>query len=136
MTHPVDIYVGKRLRQRRTLLGMSQDNLAKEVNITFQQIQKYERGTNRIGASRLYEFSKILGVKADYFFEGFEEELPTQHTGMREEPAVFTHETDQFSTRETLEMVRAYYRIASEKTRRAIADMIKAIADNAPLIKD
>ena len=68
--HPVDVHVGQRLRQRRVAVGLTQDRLAKSVGITFQQVQKYERGTNRIVASRLYELAKVLQVSVEYFFEG------------------------------------------------------------------
>jgi len=78
MSHPVDIHVGKRLRSRRTLLGMSQEELGKSVGVTFQQIQKYERGLNRIGSSRLYEFACILGVSVTYFFEDLDAAVQTK----------------------------------------------------------
>lgn len=70
-THPVDIYIGRRLRLRRKYLGLSQDSLAKAVGISFQQLQKYERATNRIAAGRLYDFAKILGVSPGWFFRGY-----------------------------------------------------------------
>src|SRR5882762_7396194 len=68
-SHPVDVHVGARMRQRRTLLGMSQEKLGTAVGLTFQQIQKYERGSNRIGSSRLFEFAKVLDVPVSYFFD-------------------------------------------------------------------
>ncbi len=77
--HPFDVYVGMRLRQRRIMCGMSQDKLGSKVGITFQQVQKYERGINRIGCSRLFEFSVILGISPGYFFEGFDECIQQQN---------------------------------------------------------
>ena len=76
--HPIDIHVGNRVRLRRVLLGMSQEDLASRLGITFQQVQKYERGLNRIGASRLWDIMQILGVDANYFFMGMDEEISKQ----------------------------------------------------------
>ncbi|QQR69044.1 MAG: helix-turn-helix transcriptional regulator [Alphaproteobacteria bacterium] len=129
--NPVDAHVGSRVRLRRTLVGMSQDKLGHSVGLTFQQIQKYERGTNRIGASRLFQFSEILSVPVSWFFEempnatreqfappGFaEEEVPSLRDVRQQDP---------IRRRETLELVRAYYRITDPKLRRRIFDMIKA----------
>ena len=73
--NPIDVYIGQRIRVRRQLLGLSQEALAKKIGITFQQVQKYERGMNRIGASRLWDMMQVLGVDANYFFSGIDEEL-------------------------------------------------------------
>ena len=82
-SHPVDVHVGTRMRQRRTLLGMSQEKLGKAVGLTFQQIQKYERGANRMGSSRLYEFARVLDVPISYFFD----EMPAGVPNGRSAPA-------------------------------------------------
>jgi len=124
---PVDIHVGARLRQRRALRGMSQEKLAEAVGLTFQQIQKYERGVNRVGASRLHQFGRVLEVPVSYFFD----EMPgtaasAPAAGFAEEKSGFEH--DPMARRETLELVRAYYRIGDEKVRRRIFDLVKAIA--------
>jgi transcriptional regulator with XRE-family HTH domain len=132
--HPVDIYVGKRLRLRRTILGLSQESVAKAIGITFQQIQKYERGVNRMSASRLHDFAKVMSVPINYFFEGFDESAGTKGTpeqvasGM-EESAAAPFDYGQMSSRETLEMMRNYYRIEQPTVRRKIAELIKATAD-------
>lgn len=131
VSNPVDVHVGSRVRLRRTLLGMSQEKLGDAVGLTFQQIQKYERGANRIGASRLYEFSRVLDVTVSYFFEDLPEELKTHQgrlsAGMRE-PEEESLERDPMAKRETLELVRAYYRISNARVRKRVFDLAKALA--------
>jgi transcriptional regulator with XRE-family HTH domain len=124
---PIDVFVGNRVRLRRTLLGLSQETLGKAVGLTFQQIQKYERGANRIGASRLYEFGRILDVPISYFFEEMPDEIRKADPDDRE-IAVET-EDDSLSERETLELVRAYYRIHSPEKRKALFEVIKTLAE-------
>ena len=128
--HPVDVHVGRRLRLKRTILGMSQEALGKVIGVTFQQIQKYERGINRMGASRLYDFSKALSVPVAYFFEGFgdyaTDEINAYALG---EPTVEGFEHDKVNNRETLEVMRAYYRIKNPAVRKRIIDLIKAMAE-------
>src|SRR5499433_3869461 len=114
-SHPVDVQVGARMRQRRTLLGMTQSKLADAVGLTFQQIQKYERGSNRIGSSRLYEFAKVLNVPVSHFFE----EMPAnalvgrpmsgrgRKGGFGEAGTPFEQEKDPLIKRETLEFAAA-----------------------------
>lgn len=128
--HPVDIHVGRRLRLKRTFLGLSQESVGKQIGVTFQQIQKYERGINRMGASRLYDFAKALGVQVSYFFEGFgdytmEDGAPVV-TAAEPNAAAFEHET--INNRETLEVMRAYYRIRNPAVRKRIVELIKAMA--------
>ncbi len=129
--HPVDIYVGKRLRERRIMLGMSQEAVGKAIGVSFQQIQKYEKGVNRMGSSRIYDFSKILNVSVAYFFDDYEkpvEAMSEYSRGMAEDDSNFEH--DRISSRETLELVRAYYSISDEKLRRKFYDLLKSMADN------
>ncbi len=123
---PVDIHVGSRVRLRRTLLGMSQKNLGRAVSLTFQQIQKYERGSNRIGSSRLFQFSKVLRVPVSFFFDDMPDAVAGRTRGLRE-PAQEPFETGNFTKRETLELVRAYYKISDVATRRRIFDLVKAV---------
>lgn len=125
MPHKVDVHVGKQLRMRRVMLGLSQETIGKAIGVTFQQVQKYERGVNRMGASRLYDFAKYLTIPVSYFFEGLEG-MPA--TGVAEEPAPFEH--DKMASRETLEMMRAYYRISDPNVRKRLFDMIKALAND------
>ena len=121
--NPIDIHVGTRLRLRRTLLGLSQETLGEAVGITFQQLQKYERGANRISASRLFNLSQVLGVPVSFFFE----DLSTGETPARR---AATNEVDleAMARRETLELVRAYYRITDPAIRKRAFDLFKALA--------
>lgn len=128
--HPVDVHVGSRLRLRRTLLGMSQEKLGHAIGLTFQQVQKYERGANRIGASRLYELSRALDVSVGFFFDELDPALVgglASARGMGEATPDFAAEP--LMKRETLELVRAYLRIAEPSLRRRVFDLAKAIAN-------
>ena len=124
--NPIDVHVGSRLRLRRTLLGMSQEKLAKSVDLTFQQIQKYERGSNRVGASRLFQFSQTLDVPIAFFYEEMPEATRNLVPGMAEGPQQ-PFEQDQLARRETLELVRAYYKITEPAVRRRLFDLTKAL---------
>ena len=129
----IDMHVGKRVRLRRTLLGMSQEQLGASLKITFQQVQKYERGTNRISASRLWDISQILDVPISYFFDDMSEST------MRNSPRWISRGDgtgdlgadrfkDPLARRETLELVRTYYTIRKPTVRKRIAEMVKSIA--------
>ena len=129
--NPVDVHVGSRLRLRRTLMGMSQEKLGEAIGLTFQQVQKYERGANRIGASRLYDLSRVLEVPVGYFFEDMssdtQERSPAQThlLGLAEDADPY--EPDPMAKRETLELVRAYYRITDPTIRKRLFDLTKAL---------
>lgn len=122
--HPIDIHVGKRLRLRRSMLGISQEQLGKEIGITFQQIQKYERGINRIGSSRLYDFSRILNVDVGYFFDDIEDASAVQ-SGFAEGAQNFSEKLDN---KETIALIRAYYRISDPAVRKKVFGLIKAMS--------
>ena len=127
--HPVDTHVGKRARLRRTMLGMSQEVVANALGITFQQLQKYERGTNRMSASRLYELSKTLKVPVSYFFDEYQDANANQQ-GMAETDApAFEHE--QVYNRETMELMRFFYKIESPKVRKRVFDLVKSVAESS-----
>ncbi|MFQ5764113.1 MAG: helix-turn-helix domain-containing protein [Rhodospirillales bacterium] len=130
--NPVDIHVGSRVRLRRTLLGLSQEKLGDAVGLTFQQIQKYERGANRIGASRLFQLSRILDVPISFFFDEMPAGLKTTEgqvaRGLRERDQK-TLEPDPLARRETLELVRAYYRISDPRVRKRLFELTKALAN-------
>lgn len=127
---PVDIHVGARVRLRRTLLGMSQEKLGKALGLTFQQVQKYERGANRIGSSRLFQLSRILDVPVSFFFDEMTSDTTKKADGMAEgNKQVF--EVDKLSRRETLELVRAYYKITDPAVRKKIFEMVKAVGNSA-----
>jgi len=131
VSNPIDIHVGNKLRLRRTLLGLSQERLGDEVGLTFQQIQKYERGANRVGASRLYQFSRILDVPVAFFFEDMPNEIRS-HEGQMDwglsDEKQDELAPDPMARRETLELVRAYFRIADPKVRNCLFDLTKALA--------
>ena len=132
--NPVDVHVGARVRQRRTLLGMSQEKLSDALGLTFQQVQKYERGANRIGASRLYDISRVLDVPVSYFYEDMPASVvacapSAVIAGTAVAPA--THDASPLDRRETLELVRAYYRIADPAIRERIVMLAKSLG-NAP----
>lgn len=122
----VDVHVGSRLRQRRTLLGMSQEKLGEALELTFQQIQKYERGANRIGAGRLHQIADVLGVPVAFFFEDMPHRGALAASAENAVPAR-SDAPDPMARRETLELVRAYYRISDSRLRRRVYDLVKAI---------
>jgi len=126
---PVDIHVGGRVRLRRTLLGLSQEKLGEAVGLTFQQIQKYERGANRIGASRMYDLSQVLDVPVSFFYDDMSEEVKDRNaleeSGAGEDVEV---EKDPLTRRETLELVRAYYKVDSPSVRKRVFELVKSLA--------
>lgn len=131
MTHPIDEHVGRRLRQRRRLMNLTQERLAQAVDIRFQQIQKYESGANRISASRLWSLAKALEVPVSYFFEGVNGhafDAPYRINGdhgFSEAPAA-----DVLDEKETIDLVRYYYKL-DEEPRRRLLDLAKAMAGAA-----
>lgn len=125
VSHAVDVHVGNRLRARRIILGISQESLGDAVGVTFQQIQKYEKGVNRIGASRLFEFSCILKVPVDYFFEEYLD-AKTTSTALAEDVTPFEHE-EQLSNREILSLVRAYSTITEPSVRKQVLSLVKTL---------
>ncbi len=128
--NPIDKHVGSRVRMRRILLGMSQEKLGEALNLTFQQVQKYEKGTNRIGASRLQQIAKALDVTPGYFFDGapaFEENSAPMN-GVAE--AGSSYVVDFLSTAEGLLLNRAFVRIRNAKLRKRIVDLVSTMADD------
>jgi len=123
MAHPVDVHVGKRVRHRRWLIGMTQQQLAEKVGIKFQQIQKYETGANRISASRLWDIADALDVPVSFFFEGLEDETASSedHGKM---PA------DLLGDKEALDLVRSYYAIP-ENQRKRLFELARVLSDVA-----
>jgi transcriptional regulator with XRE-family HTH domain len=134
--NPVDVHVGQRLRQRRVLVGLSQEKLARMVGITFQQVQKYERGANRIVASRLYQLAKVLDVPVSYFFDEISA-LAANDTNAVQESADSSdgYGHDVMAERETLELVRAYYGIQDDRVRRRAFELLRTLA-NQPVGAD
>lgn len=125
--NPVDVHVGTRIRLRRTLMGLSQEKLGELVGLTFQQIQKYEKGANRVGASRLYQFAKVLEVPPSFFFDDMPDDVSGGPLSGMNEPEPEPYETaDPMTKRETLELVRAYYKIDDALVRRRLFELVKA----------
>ncbi len=129
---PIDIHVGSRVRLRRTLLGMSQEKLGEALGLTFQQVQKYERGVNRIGASRLFDLARVLDVPIGFFFDDMPDAMGGSATSRRRGMMGFAEtqegfEDDTLHRRETLELVRAYYRITDPSVRKRVFELIKSL---------
>jgi len=122
MKHPVDVHVGKRIRHRRWMVGVTQQQLAEKVGIKFQQIQKYETGMNRVSASRLWDISEALDVPVNFFFEGLESDV-SQDAGK-------TLPGDIMADKEALELVRSYYAIP-ENQRRRLFELARVLSDVA-----
>jgi transcriptional regulator with XRE-family HTH domain len=118
---PVDIHVGSRIRTRRLLIGMNQETLAKALDLTFQQVQKYEGGANRVSASRLSQIAGVLGVPIAYFFTDLDDGAPDTHK---------LETRERMQRPETIELIRSYYAIADEDLRRQFLDMVKAAAES------
>ncbi len=120
MKHPVDAHVGKRIRHRRWMIGMTQQQLADKVGIKFQQIQKYETGMNRVSASRLWDIADAMGVTIAFFFEGLSEGTQAAHAAG----------TDMMADKEALDLVRSYYAIP-EAQRRRLFDLARVLSEAA-----
>ena len=125
MTSDIDLYVGKRLRRRRRLLGLTQQSLAEQVGIRFQQIQKYECGANRVSAARLFELSEALSVPIQYFYEGLSEANDPAFSSP--DPEIIA--ADVLSKKETMDLVRAYYSMG-EGPRKHLLDLAKSLEAN------
>lgn len=131
-SNPIDVHVGSRVRLRRMLLGMSQEKLGESLGLTFQQVQKYEKGANRIGASRLFELARILGVNVQYFFEDVSDhgEAATAGAPGFSEPVGDDNLIEFLNSREGIELNRAFLKIQEPKTRRAILELVRSLADS------
>ena len=128
--NPIDVHVGSRVRLRRMLLGMSQEKLGEHLGLTFQQIQKYEKGINRIGASRLYDLSQVLSVPVQFFYEELVVAPAGGAAGFAERPAE-SYAVEFLGSREGLELNKAFARISDPKVRRSIVDLVRAFAGEA-----
>jgi transcriptional regulator with XRE-family HTH domain len=127
--NPIDVHVGRKLQLRRTLLGMSQERLGNLIGLTFQQIQKYESGANRVSSSRLFDIAQVLDIGIPYFFEGMTAEVEEQSPGHLQGavPLATEEDKDPMARRETLELVRAYYQIKSPKVRKHLVDLARSL---------
>ncbi len=142
---PIDVHVGSRIRLRRTLMGMSQERLGESLGLTFQQVQKYERGANRVGASRLFDLSRVLDVPISFFFDDMPEPLAKSYAsetgslggrrafGFADSQDSFPQPVDDtLARRETLELVRAYYRITDPAVRKRVFELIRSLVPETP----
>ena len=123
--NPVDIHVGQKLLLRRNMMNMSQEEVGNAVGVTFQQIQKYEKGANRIGASRLFEIAKILKVNVDYFFDGIEKQAAAQGFA---ESGQSDFEFQKIENKESMALVRAFNKIESPVVRKRILSMVQSLS--------
>ena len=124
--NPVDIHVGSRLRLRRMLVGLSQEKLGDRMGLTFQQIQKYEKGVNRIGASRLFKLSQVLDVPVQFFFEGMPSADGKSAAGMAESDSeAFLYEF--LNTRDGLELNRAFIKVTDANVRRSVIELVRSL---------
>ena len=135
--NPIDVHVGNRMRLRRTLLGLSQEKLATMLGLTFQQVQKYERGTNRVGASRLWDIANALSVSINFFYEDMDKEVALQSPRVFSTPeSSILHmeeenseiDFDPMKRQETLELVKAYYRITNRRVAKHLFDLMTALS--------
>jgi transcriptional regulator with XRE-family HTH domain len=130
--NPIDAHVGTRVRLRRMLLGMSQEKLGEHLGLTFQQVQKYEKGVNRIGASRLFDLSRVLGVPIQFFYDEAPKELidPALVPGFADRPAE-SYVIEFLSTREGLELNKAFVKITDPRVRRSVVDLVRSLGGDA-----
>lgn len=134
--NPMDIHVGSRVRLRRMVIGMSQEKLGEQMGLTFQQIQKYEKGTNRIGASRLYQLSQILDVPVQFFFEDAPFTVSGQNTsphGGFAESKTESYLLDFLNSRDGLELNRAFVKITDPKVRKRVVELVRALSDDVAI---
>ncbi len=132
--HPVDVHVGARVRQRRVLLGMNQTKLGEALGIAFQQVQKYENGTNRISASRLYDLSRVFDVPVEHFFEDISAVVAASSPAATKRGAAKklpSYEPDPMTTQETMRLVRSYYSIDDAKIRKRVYELTKTLGAGA-----
>ena len=133
--NPIDVHVGTRIRMRRNLLGWSQEKLGDLLGLTFQQVQKYEKGLNRVSASRLWDFSMVLNIPVSFFFEDMDKEIANQGPRMfsNKEVVDLNEEVDNFNDdpmrkKETLDLINAYYKIANRQAARHLFDLVVAMS--------
>ncbi|MEO0542291.1 MAG: helix-turn-helix domain-containing protein [Pseudomonadota bacterium] len=131
--NPIDVHVGTRIRLRRTMISMSQEKLGEALGITFQQVQKYEKGTNRVGASRLQNIAGILNVPVSFFFEDAPGETASAQNEMAESGSNYV--VSFLSSSEGLQLNRAFVKISDPKVRRKIIDLVKSLADDDELLE-
>jgi transcriptional regulator with XRE-family HTH domain len=134
--NPIDVHVGSRVRMRRMMVGMSQEKLGDALGLTFQQIQKYEKGTNRIGASRLHQIAAVLGVQIEFFYEGAPHSEASPPVGGFSEAPNPPYMNDFLSTADGLQLMRCFVRVKDPRVRKRIVELVEAFADAAESDQD
>jgi transcriptional regulator with XRE-family HTH domain len=129
--HPVDVHVGSRVRMRRVLLGMSQEKLGENLGLTFQQVQKYEKGSNRIGASRLWEIARSLDVPISFFYDGLQASLNRNSAGFEEVDSQ-DFVLDFVHSSEGLQLIKCFVQISDSRVRRSLVQMVRALSGDEP----
>jgi len=127
VNYDIGLYIGLKLKSRRNEMGLTQQELGRSIGISFQQVQKYEKGANRISAANLFEIAKVLKVPVAYFFEGFDEFMDNLAPSFRDMDENFVH-NDSFSSMETLNLINTYYRVENPKVRKKFVDLIESIS--------
>ena len=127
--HPIDIHVGGRVRLRRTMLGMSQDKLAESLGLTFQQIQKYEKGVNRIGASRVFEISRILGVPIQFFYDDYDVDTGRSYGFAESGPDDGAAMMELLNSPEGVQLCKHFASITDPKIRKRVLELVKSLSD-------
>lgn len=130
--HPIDVHVGGRVRLRRTMLGMSQDKLADALGLTFQQIQKYEKGVNRIGASRVFEISRILGVAIQFFYDDYDADTGRSYGFAESGPDDGAAMMELLNTPEGVQLCKHFSSISDPKIRKRVLELVKSLSDGDP----
>jgi len=131
--HPIDTHVGGRVRLRRTMLGMSQDKLADSLGLTFQQIQKYEKGVNRIGASRVFEISRVLGVPIQFFYDDYDADTGRSYGFAEAGPDDGAAMMELLSTPEGVQLCKHFASIRDPKIRKRVLELVKSLSDGEGL---
>lgn len=132
--NPIDVHVGKRLRFGRTMQGMSQESIGESIGVTFQQIQKYERGINCIRASKLFELAKVLKVPVTFFYEGFEQNGNAYHIPGAGDSGEDRFDMELTTSRESIELMRAFHKIQDPHLRSKVVDLVRAMSDNKAML--
>jgi transcriptional regulator with XRE-family HTH domain len=127
--HPIDVHVGGRVRLRRTMLGMSQDKLADSLGLTFQQVQKYEKGVNRIGASRVFEISRILGVPIQFFYDDYDADTGRSYGFAEQGPDDGAAMMELLNTPEGVQLCKHFASISDPKIRKRVLELVKSLSD-------
>ena len=134
--NPIDVHVGRRVRQRRKTLGVTQERLAEDLGLTFQQVQKYERGANRVSASKLYEIARSLRTGIGYFFEGLADPSTAHEAPGMAEPSTEQFVTEFLMTPEGLELAELFPRIRKSRVRRRVLDLVRSMVEDEETEKE